>query len=703
MNDQPSFYGNGVYLLTDGTVLAQNGDRTVPGWWKLTPDQSGSYINGTWTQVASPPNCPNNYPGASADTIYSPLYYASAVLSDGRFIMMGGEYNYTYDYFLNDGSGEVWTSQGAIYDPVANTWTCVAPPAGWTNIGDAQSVVLSDGTFMIAHYSDNEVATLDTSTDPPTFNAPFTPPGKSYLNDEEGWTLLPDGTVLTTENWDPNDSTETPALTYDPNAAAWSSAGIAPDPLTLISEGATAYFEVGPVVLRPDGTVFASGATGFNDVYDSNTSTWSSGPSFPSIQVNYSAGGCTISNATEQLKAADAPAVLLPNGNVLIAAAPVDPQTACKWVPPTEFFEFDGTSLTQVASSTYASSSVSFVGRLLVLPTGQVLYTNEYNYIEIYTPAGGPNPAWAPTISTFPVSVNAGGTNYQLTGTQFNGLSQAVGYGDDYQAATNYPLVRIRNGVTGHVVYARTHDHSTMAVATGNETVSTEFDVPNGIEAGTSALVVVANGIASQPVDLYVVSNIVPPTPTGTPTPTSTPTPTTFATCASTPLSCSQASKGAVKLQGSADISKQKLQWKWSNGSVGAGAFGNPVTGSTSYALCVYDDGALVARRAITGGGECDFVDCWTTNSKGLLKYKNKFGNADGITKVALKPDATGKAKIQVKGKGGASPLPLPLTDGSHVTVQLVKDAASGPECWQTVFPAPPTKAGPLVFQDQAP
>jgi hypothetical protein len=693
----PVFFPNGVYLLTDGSVLAQNADLQDISWWKLTPDQNGSYINGSWTQVASPPACPNNFPGASADTIYSPLYYASAVLPDGRFIMVGGEYNYNYDYVYNNGSREVFTSQGAIYDPVANTWTCIAPPPGWTNIGDAQSVVLADGTFMLAHFTDNQVATLDTSTNPPTFNPPFTTPGKSYQYDEEGWTLLPDGTVLTTENWDPSDNAQTPALKYDPNTGTWSSAGIAPDPLTLLTEGTTQYYEIGPAILRPDGTVFASGATGFNDVYDFNTSTWSSGPSFPTVQVNYGAGSCSLSNATEQLKAADAPAALLPDGNVLIAAAPVDSQAACQWVPPTEFFEFDGTNLTQVASSTYSSTSVSFVGRLLVLPTGQVLYTNTYNYVEIYTPAGTPNPAWAPTITSFPPSVTAGAANYQLTGTQFNGLSQAVAYGDDYQAATNYPLVRIRNSITGHVVYARTHDHSTMAVATGSATVSTEFDVPVGIEAGTSALVVVANGIPSQPVDLYVVSNVMPPTPTPSPTPT------TFATCASTPLaSCGQASKGAVKLQGSADLAKQKLQWKWSNGSVAAGEFGDPVTGSTSYALCIYDDGGFVARRAITGG-VCDSDGCWSTNSKGLLTYKNKFGNDDGITKVALKPDATGKAKIQVKGKGGSSPLPLPLTGASNVTVQLVKDSASGPECWQTVFPAPATKTGSLVFQDQAP
>ena len=40
--------------------------------------------------------------------------------------------------------------------------------------------------------------------------------------------------------------------------------------------------------------------------------------------------------------------------------------------------------------------------------------------------------------------------------------------GDELNAATNYPLVRITNMASGHVAYARTHDHSTMGVATGS-------------------------------------------------------------------------------------------------------------------------------------------------------------------------------------------------------------------------------------------
>ncbi len=79
-----------------------------------------------------------------------------------------------------------------------------------------------------------------------------------------------------------------------------------------------------------------------------------------------------------------------------------------------------------------------------------------------------------------------------------------MAFGDEYQNATNYPLVRITMSSSGHVYYLRTHDHSTMGVATGSATVSTNFDVPSGITSGSGQLVVVANGIASQSVTVSV-------------------------------------------------------------------------------------------------------------------------------------------------------------------------------------------------------
>jgi hypothetical protein len=89
------------------------------------------------------------------------------------------------------------------------------------------------------------------------------------------------------------------------------------------------------------------------------------------------------------------------------------------------------------------------------------------------------------------------GSSLRLVGFRFNGASQANAYGDDAQAATNYPIVRITNSSTGHVFYCRTHDHSTMAVGYQGPTY-TQVNVPANMETGASFLEVVVNGIPSQ-------------------------------------------------------------------------------------------------------------------------------------------------------------------------------------------------------------
>jgi hypothetical protein len=232
-------------------------------------------------------------------------------------------------------------------------------------------------------------------------------------------------------------------------------------------------------VLRPDGTVFATGATGHNAIYDTVSDTWSVGPDFPNVP------------GEGQYDIADGPASLLPSGNVLCAASPG------VFRRPTHFWEFDGTNLIQVGDIPRGPSISSYEGRMLLLPTGQVLFTDGSRDVEIYTPAGTPSPAWAPTITSIPTDLQQGVT-YTISGTQLNGLSQGAAYGDDAQSATNYPLVRLTNLETGHVFYARTHDHSSMGVATGDAIVSTFFDVPIDAELGDSDLAIVANGIASE-------------------------------------------------------------------------------------------------------------------------------------------------------------------------------------------------------------
>ena len=70
------------------------------------------------------------------------------------------------------GAPRSWTNKGAIYNPVSNKWRSVAPPGGWTNIGDAQSDVLANGTFMLSQAcQDCTSQSPSLTTDDALFNA----------------------------------------------------------------------------------------------------------------------------------------------------------------------------------------------------------------------------------------------------------------------------------------------------------------------------------------------------------------------------------------------------------------------------------------------------------------------------------------------------------------------------------------------------
>jgi hypothetical protein len=471
-------FPTGIALqLTDGSIMVQ--EFGTANWYKLTPTKLNDYHNGTWTKLASIPASMN----------YVPLFFASAVLPDGRVIIEGGEYNEGKD---------AETNKGAIYDPVKDDWMEVDPPSGWTHIGDGQSVVLPDGTFMLGNCGEkgsicspyyNQVALLDAKT--LTWTVVATK-NKFDSNSEEGWNLLPNGNVLTIDTYlgVPSDPTGTNSEIYDPTTEAWTSAGstiaqLWDSRLTCGEKGAT--HEMGPAVLRPDGTVFATGANtcgaGHTAIYNTKTDNWTAGPDIP------------LGNDV-----ADGPASILPDGNVLVDTSPG------YGVSPSTLFEFNGTGWVTIPQPPGFSSSNTEGGRMLVTSTGGVLFQHlDTPEMWFYHAAGTYKPAWQPHIcaACYPAIAYIGKT-YKVEGTQFNGLTQGADFGDDAQSATNYPLVRIRNNKTGHYFYARTHSFSTMGVATGKKMVSAEFDVLPGTETGDSTMVVIANGIPSNTVGILL-------------------------------------------------------------------------------------------------------------------------------------------------------------------------------------------------------
>jgi len=437
--------------LTDGTVLAQGGNET--DWWVLTPDNTGSYVNGTWTQVGSLP------------AGYSPYANASETLADGRVLIEGGEYNF---------GNFAFTNLGAIYDPATQKWTSVKPPAGnaWFNIGDSPSSILPDGDFLLGEKFTKEMAELN----PKTLKwKNLKSKGKNDFNAEEGWTLMPDGTILTVDVLDNPQSED-----YDAKTGKWTSLGSTVVNLqgpqnccgNCIPYGKhdqKCYDppgEIGPALLMPNGSVFATGAThtGFSVAYTAiytPGSGWAAGPEFPNND-----------------QAADSFGSLQIDGDPLIEGN------------SGELYDYNP------GTGDFTDTKINGEGSL---PSGQILVGG----YEVYNTKGSYESAWQPTISNYPSSVTPGST-YKISGTQFNGLSQANSFGDEFQCNTNFPLVQIANNSTGHVFFAKTHNHSTMAVATGSQTVSTEFDVPSNIETGASTLVVIANGIPSAPVSITV-------------------------------------------------------------------------------------------------------------------------------------------------------------------------------------------------------
>src|SRR5207248_2093231 len=224
--------------------------------------------------------------------------------------------------------------------------------------------------------------------------------------DEEGWTLLPNGKVLTVDAYVACPSGQ-PACTaagftgsnselWDPGTQTWSSTGSTIVQLWDSNCGAGGgSYEVGPAILRPDGTVFYTGSSdcspGHTAVYNSLTGTWTAGPDFPN------------NNAAN-----DAPAAIETNGKVIVMASPYSGTFSA----PAQFYEWNGTTLNTFPNPPNAINDASFLGHLLVLPTGQIMLTDFTTDVEILTTIGTYKTSWRPTISSGPKVVKRGVANY---------------------------------------------------------------------------------------------------------------------------------------------------------------------------------------------------------------------------------------------------------------------------------------------------
>lgn len=443
-NTNPYDYMIALYLLSDGSVLVQGldyyaGNYHYDTWYKLTPDNTGSYVNGTWTTLAISP--------------WGALYYPSMTLSDGRFWMAGGEYPSSIDSHASQHT--------QIYDPISNTWT--EEPDAPLVVADTGAAMLENGNILVGTDDYYSYATQIYNVTTNTWSS-----GGAELDgnaDESGWQLLPDGSVFDCLYSGPG----LPSQRYLPTENEW--IPDADSPVTMSTQG-----EEGPLVYLEDGTIFCISDNGPTAIYTPpstilGTGSWTTGPSFPNGDIG-----------------ADVPAAIEPNGKVLCIGSE-------GLYGPADFYEYDPTAGTfaSLPSPLPYQPNPSYSCQMLELPNGQILFTDGGQDLEVYTADSGPQPAWQPTVANV---IQNGDGSYTLTGTQLTGRSYGAAYGDDYMPTTDFPIVYLTDG-SGHLYYCRSYGYSTRAIWTGSTPETCQFKVPAAVPSGNYNLFVSVNGVSS--------------------------------------------------------------------------------------------------------------------------------------------------------------------------------------------------------------
>lgn len=143
--------------------------------------------------------------------------------------------------------------------------------------------MLANGTYLQTSCCIKTQALLDAKT------LTWTPTGSKKFDvpDEEPIAMIPGGNLLTVDAYVfQYDATGTNSEIYNSRSGAWSSAGSTGVQLwDSFPDASHASYELGPAALRPDGTVFATGANGggaaHTSIFNTATGTWTPGPDFP--------------------------------------------------------------------------------------------------------------------------------------------------------------------------------------------------------------------------------------------------------------------------------------------------------------------------------------------------------------------------------------------------------------------------------------
>jgi len=169
--------------------------------------------------------------------------------------------------------------------------------------------------------------------------------------------------------------------------------------------------------------------------------------------------------------------------------------------------------------------------------------------------------------------------------------------------------------------------------------------------------------------------------------------------CPSQPVfECKQSissGKSTVDLQNKALNARDKINWKLVKGdATDVAEFGDPLSPSNFYSLCVYDQieeqQVLVYEAGVAGGGQCGTtrpVSCWK-KSKTSYKYSDSAAKRFGLKQLLLKSGAkAGQTQIKWTAVGqkiqfADTPF-MPMQKNTSVSVQLL---VNGTNCWGISF-----------------
>ena len=222
----------------------------------------------------------------------------------------------------------------------------------------------------------------------------------------------------------------TPRNTSSP-PTQWVAAGATPQVLV------DSISEIGASVLLPDGRVFVIGATGFTALYTpppiaNQAGTWAQGRRF------------RRSIPDQPLGTVDAPACVLPNGNVLFTAGPIT--SPATFQPPTFFFEYDpaANTITPVAAAA-TSAQTTYFGPDADAAQRPGLCTRGDTTVVACTRRAERPIRCGSRRSRRARRRSGAAAPTRCAAARSTGLTQCVYYGNDATQATNYPIVRLES------------------------------------------------------------------------------------------------------------------------------------------------------------------------------------------------------------------------------------------------------------------